>query len=72
MRQIESVELDFRHQWLVQFDDGSRISVDVSTAVFSPEKSDERVRSAAMNFSESHPEGQISSVVVNLEGLKIN
>lgn len=70
MRQVESVE--FHGQWVVKFDDGSTVVVDISGAVHPHEKTKERIKSAAMKYSEAHPEGRLSSVVVDLSGRKIN
>jgi hypothetical protein len=58
--------------WTVEFDDHSIIAVDVSHAVHSQEKTMERIESAAVKYSESHPTGVLTSTVVNLSGQKIN
>lgn len=58
--------------WLAQFDDGSKVAVDVSSAVYSHEKTEGRIKAAALRYSESHPHGVLSSVVINLSGEKIN
>jgi hypothetical protein len=60
-----------RSLWLVEFDDDSRIAVDVSAAVKSEQKAIECIKSAAMIYSESHPRGVLSSVVVNLSGDRV-
>lgn len=57
---------------LVEFSDQSRIAVNVVGAVNSEEKSMERIMAAAIKYSEAHPSGVLSSVVVNLFGEKIN
>src|SRR5271156_951256 len=58
--------------WAVEFDDHSRIGVEVSRAGSSAEKTLNRIKSAAVRYSESHPHGMLSSVVVNLQGEKTN
>jgi hypothetical protein len=60
-----------RDLWLVEFDDDSRIAVDVSAAAQPEQKTIECIKSAAMTYSESHPRGVISSVVVNLAGDRV-
>ena len=58
--------------WLVTFEDRSRVVVDVADAAASQEKSIERIEYAAQVYSDAHPSGAISSVVVNLRGEKLN
>lgn len=77
MRRVVSVELHLHPKypmplWLVEFDDGSRVAVDVTRAVFSHEKTEERIKSAALKYSEANPDGVLSSIVVDLLGQKIN
>lgn len=70
MRQPESVE--FHGRWVVKFDDDSTVVVDTLDAVYPHEKTKERIKSAATKYSEAHPEGKLSSVVVDLSGQRIN
>lgn len=70
MRKITSVE--FHGQWVVKFDDCSTVAVDVQGAVSPHEKTEEHIKSAAVAYSESHPDGVLSSVLVDLSGRKIN
>jgi hypothetical protein len=58
--------------WLITFDDRSRVVVDVAGSVASQEKSLERIEYAAQVYSDAHPSGVISSVVVDLRGEKLN
>lgn len=57
---------------LVEFNDQSRIVVDVTGSVAWQEKDMERIVIAAVKYSEAHPTGVLASVVVNLLGEKIN
>jgi hypothetical protein len=59
-------------RWVVYFSDGSAIGVDVAGAVTSEEKTFERIKWAARLYSDSHPDGVISSVMINLRGERIN
>jgi hypothetical protein len=77
MRQVTTTKL-FSHPrypcgvWVVDFDDHSRIAVDVSDARHSYEKTADRIKSAAIAYSTSHPAGVLETVVVvNLLGKKI-
>lgn len=72
MRLVKSVELDPRGQWVVKFDDESTVAVDVRGADHPHEKTEERIKSAAIKYSEAHPDGVLSSVVVDLSGQKVN
>jgi hypothetical protein len=72
MRKVASTYHGAGQLWVVEFDDQSRIAVCVSGTANSDEKTAERIKSAAIIFSESHPEGVLSSVMVNLSGEKIN
>jgi hypothetical protein len=78
MRQITTTKL-FSHPrypsgvWVVDVDDHSRIAVDVSDARHSHEKTPDRIKSAAIAYSASHPMGVLETVVVvNLLGKKIS
>jgi hypothetical protein len=52
---------------------GRRIAVDVSDARHSNEKTPDRIKSAALVYSTSHPTGVLETVVVvNLLGKKIS
>jgi hypothetical protein len=59
-------------RWVVYFSDGSAIGVDVAGAVTSEEKTFERIKRAARLYSDSHPDGVISSVMVDMRGERIN
>jgi hypothetical protein len=69
MRQVTNTKL-FSHPrypggvWVVDFDDHSRIAVDVSDARHSYEKTSDRIKSAALAYS--------TVVVVDLLGKKIS
>jgi hypothetical protein len=78
MRQVTNTKL-FSHPrypggvWVVDFDDHSRIAVDVSDARHSYEKTSDRIKSAALAYSASHPTGVLETVVVvDLLGKKIS
>ena len=78
MRQVTNTKL-FSHPkylcgvWVVDFDDHSRIAVDVSDARHSNEKTPDRIKTAALVYSTSHPTGVLETVVVvNLLGKKIS
>lgn len=58
--------------WAVEFDDHSIIAVDISDALDSGQRTVQHIEAAAAKYSEAHPEGVLSGVVVNSLGEKIN
>ena len=52
--------------WKVFFDDGSVVGVDVTGLFKSSQKTMERIESAAIKYSERHPKGVLSGIVVKL------
>jgi hypothetical protein len=59
-------------QTVVRFSDQSAIAVDVSGPFLPAQKTAERITAAANIYSDAHPNGVLSGVVVNLFGEKIN